>query len=33
MSQKEIEYFIETGKMVRSVGIRYKRFGMNLLSN
>lgn len=33
MSQKEIEHFIETEKMVRSVGIRYKRFGMNLLSN
>lgn len=33
MSQKEIEHFIETEKMVRSVGIRYKMFGMNLLSN
>ena len=33
MSQKEIEDFIETEKMVRSVGIRYKMFGMNLLSN
>ena len=33
MAQKEIEHFIETEKMVRSVGIRYKMFGMNLLSN
>lgn len=33
MSQKEIEHFIEAEKMVRSVGIRYKMFGMNLLSN
>lgn len=33
LSKSEIEQFIETGKMVRSVGIRYKMFGMNLIDN
>lgn len=33
LSKSEIEQFIETGKMVRSVGIRYKMFGMNLMEN
>ena len=30
LSQKEIEEYIETGKMVRSVGIRYNMFGTDL---
>ena len=33
LSKSEIEQFIETGKMVRSVGIRYNMFGMNLMGN
>ena len=33
LSKSEIEQFIETGKMVRSVGIRYKMFEMNLMEN
>lgn len=33
LSKSEIEQFIETGKMVCSVGIRYKMFGMNLMEN
>lgn len=33
LSKSEIEQFIETGKMVGSVGIRYKMFGMNLMEN
>lgn len=33
LSKSEIEQFIETGKMVRPVGIRYKMFGMNLMEN
>ncbi len=33
LSKSEIEQFIETGKMVHSVGIRYKMFGMNLMDN
>lgn len=33
LSKSEIEQFIETGKIVRSVGIRYKMFGMNLMEN
>lgn len=33
LSKSEIEQFIETGKMVRSVGTRYKMFGMNLMDN
>ena len=31
LSKSGIEQFIETGKMVRSVGIRYNMFGMNLM--
>ena len=30
LSKKEIEEYIETGKMVRSVGIRYNMFGTDL---
>lgn len=33
LSKSEIEQFIETGKMVRSVGIRYKMYGANLTDN
>lgn len=33
LSKSEIEQFIETGKMVRSVGIRYKMFGKKLMDN
>ena len=33
LSKSEIEQFIETGKMVSYVGIRYKMFGMNLMEN
>lgn len=33
LSKREIEQLIETGKMVRSVGIRYNMFGMNLMGN
>jgi len=33
LSKSDIGQFIETGKMVRSVGIRYKMFGMNLMDN
>ncbi len=33
LSKCEIEQFIETGKMVRSVGIRYNLFGAKLTNN
>ena len=33
LTKNEIEQFIETGKMVRSVGIRYNMFGTNLMGN
>lgn len=33
LSKNEIEHYIEMGKMVHSVGIRYKMFGMNLMDN
>ncbi len=30
LSEREIEQFIDEGKMVRSVGLRYKMFGKNM---